>query len=216
MGILKNGKWFAPKKKVVVVDIDALQKENGLKKKASPGDQLKTLRRLAKYVAKEKINMTAVLVGKPLRKAAHAKEFDGIMVYFAKNVKKAQKILKREYRRNKKANTLITSRSKLEKKVHKAGGNSIRCATFLKVLSKDGSFERGKSRPNDKKNRKTKSPKKKPAQKAQKGNPKKSNSNKKKGGSNSPGKKNNSQNKSNKKSNKEREQEEIAEMIDLI
>ena len=86
---------FGTKKRTLVVDLAAVLKAKGARGHAAPRQQLQVLRSLSRLVQREKMNVTAVLVGSPLNKAPHNKTFNGVRVRYAKSDEKLDQELVR-------------------------------------------------------------------------------------------------------------------------
>jgi len=134
---------FGTKKSVLVVDTAAVLKTKGVRGRAAPRQQLQLLRALSRFVQREKLNVTAVLVGEPLDKAQHNKVFEGVRVRYAKLEEMLNKELIKALKQAGSAGVLVTEDVALETRVLRAGGNVLRVSTFRKLL--DDGIEQGEN-----------------------------------------------------------------------
>jgi len=129
---------FGSKKSVLVVDTSAVLKAKGVRGRAAPRQQLQILRSLSRLTQREKLNVTAVLVGEPLDKAQHNKVFEGVRVRYAKTEEDLDQELIKALKQAGSSGVLITENVPLETRVLRSGGNTLRVSTFRKMLD-DGS-----------------------------------------------------------------------------
>jgi len=155
---------FGTTKRTLVVDVAAVLKAKGARGRAAPRQQLQILRSLSRLVQREKMNVTAVLVGKPLNKAPHNKKFDGVRVRYAKSDDKLNRQLRKALAQAGDMGVLVTEDVALEKKVIRAGKDTLRVSTFRKLLddgnepvSNQGGGNRGNNR-NNRNNRRDRGP----------------------------------------------------------
>ena len=125
---------FGTKKRTLVVDLAAVLKAKGARGRAAPRQQLQVLRSLSRLVQREKMNVTAVLVGSPLNKAPHNKLLDGVRVRYAASDDKLNQELKRALKQAGENGVLVTEDVAVEKKVIAAGKDTLRVSTFRKLL----------------------------------------------------------------------------------
>jgi predicted RNA-binding protein with PIN domain len=102
----------------------------------SPAEQVQLLQRLGRFVEKEKIQVSAVLEGKPLREAKEGVVYKGVRVHYADNGVKAGDVIVKLVRKGLRGSsvTVITADRQTEKAVLAAGGTVMRAATFGKAL----------------------------------------------------------------------------------
>ncbi len=155
---------FGTTKRTVVVDLAAVLKAKGVRGRAQPRQQLQVLRSLSRLVQREKMNVTAVLVGKPLNKAPHNKKLDGVRVRYAKSDDKLNKQLRKALAQAGNMGVLVTEDVAVEKKVIRSGKDTLRVSTFRKLLddgnepvSNQGGGNRGNNR-NNRNNRRDRGP----------------------------------------------------------
>ncbi|NOU36759.1 MAG: hypothetical protein HOO88_08315 [Kiritimatiellaceae bacterium] len=129
---------FSKAKSVLVVDTAAVLKTKGMRGYVAPRQQLQILRALSRFVQREKLQATAVLVGSPLDKAPHNKVFEGVRVRYTKTEEKLSKELLAALRQAGSAGVLVTEDVALEARVIRSGGSTLRVSTFRKLLD-DGS-----------------------------------------------------------------------------
>ncbi len=125
---------FGTSKRTMVVSVDAILKSKGVRGHAAPRQQLQILRALSRVVKREKVNVTAVVAGKPLNKAPHNKKFDGVRVSYAKTDDKIGVQLIKSLKQAGSTGVLVTENVALEKKVLRRGAGTLRISTFRKLL----------------------------------------------------------------------------------
>jgi len=125
---------FGTAKSVLVVNTTAVLKTKGVRGRAAPRQQLQLLRALSRIVQREKIKVTAVLVGAPLDKAPHNKVFDGVRVRYAKSEDVLTKELIKSLKQAGSAGVLVAEDVALEKRIIGSGGTTLRVSTFRKLL----------------------------------------------------------------------------------
>ena len=145
---------FGTTKRTLVVDIAAVLKAKGARGNTAPRQQLQVLRALSRLVQREKMNVTAVIVGKPLNKAPHNKKFDGIRVRYAPVDQQLDKQLIASMKQAGSAGVLVTENVELEKKIIRGGNDTLRVSTFRKMIEDGnepqngpGNGPRGNNRP---------------------------------------------------------------------
>lgn len=149
---------FGTVKSVLVVDTAAVLKTKGVRGRAAPRQQLQLLRSLSRIVQREKLKVTAVLVGSPLDKAPHNKVFEGVRVRYAKTEEFLTRELLKALKQTGSAGVMVTEDPALEKRILKSGGITLRVSTFRKLIE-DGNEQNensgGGNRPqrNDRRNR---------------------------------------------------------------
>lgn len=131
---------FKPAKTVLVVDAVSLNDSLGMKGKVPPRNQLQTLRRLTRFSQREKIEVVAVLSGKPLNKAPAGKKFDGVLVLYSKSADKHAKFLAKTAG-SKGAGAVLVSGSAATEKVAGAAITKMRVSTFRKAFDMGGDGE---------------------------------------------------------------------------
>jgi len=125
---------FKTSKRTLVVGVDAILKSKGGRDQNGPRQQLQMLRALSRVAQREKVNITAVIAGKPLNKAPHNKLFDGIRVRYAKTADQTASELIRSLKQAGSAGVLVTEDIALEKKALRSGTDTLRTSTFRKLL----------------------------------------------------------------------------------
>lgn len=132
-------------KKLYIVDADSLEKSS--QKQMPPHQQINILKQLAQFADKEKVNIHALLDGKPLRVVADGADFSGITVFFTRNKLSMEELTRKRVKAvRRSAPILISSNQKLESVVEAIGGQWMSNGTFKKALgigeSKPGGRER--------------------------------------------------------------------------
>lgn len=101
-----------------------------------PRDHAAALKRLADFVAREKLDMACVFVGRQLREVSEGGEYRGIKAYYVERPDMlAQKLcdIAREMSRRSDI-TVITSDKAAERMLQDAGVSFMKCETLRKVL----------------------------------------------------------------------------------
>ena len=125
---------FGKAKSVLVVDTAAVLKTKGVRGRAAPRQQIQLLRSLSRFVQREGLKVTAVLVGAPLDKAPHNKVFDNVRVRYTKSEETLNKELLSALKQAGSAGVLVAEDVALEARVIKSGGTTLRVSTFRKLL----------------------------------------------------------------------------------
>ncbi len=129
---------FGKGKRTMVVSVDAILKSKGQRGPAAPRQQLQVLRSLSRLVQREKVNVTAVIAGKPLNKAPHNKVFDHVRVrYAAKDEQISPELVKAMNQAGSSA-VLVSEDVALESKMLRRGFDTLRISTFRKLLDDGG------------------------------------------------------------------------------
>jgi hypothetical protein len=125
---------FGKAKSVLVVDTAAVLKTKGVRGRAAPRQQIQLLRSLSRFVQREGLKVTAVLVGAPLDKAPHNKVFDNVRVRYTKSEETLNKELLSALKQAGSAGVLVIEDVALEARVIKSGRTTLRVSTFRKLL----------------------------------------------------------------------------------
>jgi hypothetical protein len=125
---------FGKAKSVLVVDTAAVLKTKGVRGRAAPRQQIQLLRSLSRFVQREGLKVTAVLVGAPLDKAPHNKVFDNVRVRYTKSEETLNKELLSALKQAGSAGVLVSEDVALEARVIKSGRTTLRVSTFRKLL----------------------------------------------------------------------------------
>lgn len=125
---------FGTAKSVLVVDTAAVLRTKGMRGRVAPRQQIQLLRALSRFVQREKLNVTAVLVGEPLDKAPHNKVFDHVRVRYTKSEETLNKELCKALSQAGSAGVLVTEDVALENRVLRTGKATLRVSTFRKLL----------------------------------------------------------------------------------
>ena len=125
---------FGKAKSVLVVDTAAVLKTKGVRGRAAPRQQIQLLRSLSRFVQREGLKVTAVLVGAPLDKAPHNKVFDNVRVRYTKSEETLNKELLSALKQAGSAGVLVAEDVALEARVIKSGRTTLRVSTFRKLL----------------------------------------------------------------------------------
>jgi len=133
---------FKPSKSILVVDGVSLNAALGNKGNVPPRAQLQTLRRLARFSQREKLELVAVLTGTPLNKAPAGKKFEGITVLYSKSADAHARYLVKVASSRGGSAVLVTGDAAVEKK---AGSRirTLRVSTFRKAFDSTGDSDGG-------------------------------------------------------------------------
>ncbi len=129
---------FGYSKRTMVLSVDAVLKSKGLRGSAAPRQQLQVLRSLSRLVQRENINVTAVIVGKPLNKAPHNKKFDHVRVRYVNADDQISSELGKALNQAGSGAVLVSEDVELETKVMRKGFDTLRISTFRKMLDDGG------------------------------------------------------------------------------
>ncbi|MCU0858891.1 MAG: hypothetical protein MUC65_10875 [Pontiellaceae bacterium] len=143
---------FGKANSVLVVDTAAVLKTKGVRGGAAPRQQLQILRALSRFVQREKLQVTAVLVGAPLDKAPHNKVVEEVRVRYAASDAALDKELMSALKQAGSSGVLITENVELENRVIRSGGSTLRVSTFRKLLedgNEPGENSNGGNNPNN-------------------------------------------------------------------
>jgi hypothetical protein len=125
---------FGKAKSVLVVDTAAVLKTKGVRGRAAPRQQLQLLRALSRFVQRENLAVTAVLVGSPLDKAPHNQVVEGVRVRYTAAEEGLTSELSKALRQAGSGGILVTDDAALETRVLRGGGTLLRVSTFRKLL----------------------------------------------------------------------------------
>ena len=128
---------FKPARTVLVVDVVALNESMGLKGNVAPRNQLQSLRRLARFAQREKLEVVAVVSGSPLNKAPAGKKFEGIVVLYSSSAKEHAAYLAKTVRSKGAGAILVSSGTSVEKLLG-SGALKMRISTFRKAFDVGG------------------------------------------------------------------------------
>jgi hypothetical protein len=122
----------------MVLSVDAVLKSKGLRGGAAPRQQLQVLRSLSRMVQRENINVTAVIVGKPLNKAPHNKKFDHVRVRYVETEERISSELVKALNQAGSGAVLVSEDAELETRMMRRGFEALRISTFRKMLDDGG------------------------------------------------------------------------------
>ncbi|MBN2161750.1 MAG: hypothetical protein JXR25_09185 [Pontiellaceae bacterium] len=131
---------FKPAQTVLVVDVVALNDSVGLKGNVAPRNQLQSLRRLARFAQREKLEVIAVASGSPLNKAPAGKKFEGIVVLYSQNAEEHGRFLAKTVRSKGSGAILVSGTAEAEKQLG-SGALKMRISTFRKAFESGGDPE---------------------------------------------------------------------------
>lgn len=123
--------------KACVVDGDRLAGGDRI----GPGERFQVLNKLARFAAREELQIKVVFGGRPLREAADGEKFNDVAVYYGET---SDEVRKRLAKLAGGGAILITSDQALELETIDRGGATMRMSTFRKAL--DASSNEGPPR----------------------------------------------------------------------
>lgn len=123
-------------KNVVLIDTVSINKANGAKGNVSPRTQLQLLRRLARFAQREKLDVVAILSGRPLNKAPAGKKFEGIEVLYSGSDGAHNKFLIKTHKARR--GLMIMDNREVEEDVMQRGLRVLRVSTFRKAFDIGG------------------------------------------------------------------------------
>jgi hypothetical protein len=144
----------SPEKRLYIVDATGMvdnRARNG-NIPPSPRDHYMVLRNLAQFAGRERINMVAVFIGRPLREAADGAEYKGVKVYYADNSDTQANKIVRLARENVGSRDviMITADADIESEAVTLNAACMRPATLKKALDdREDHGDRGDHRDND-------------------------------------------------------------------
>lgn len=107
--------------------------------KLGPREQIQVLQQLSRFAAQEKVKITAVFEGRPLREVDNGGEFNGVTVFFVEQAAGVQEqIVKLLRKQGASAVVVVTANAALEKSVASQGGITLRASTFRKAFGSNG------------------------------------------------------------------------------
>lgn len=124
---------FKPARTVLVVDAVSLNESLGMKGKVPPRNQLQTLRKLARFAQREKVDVVAVMTGTPLNKAPAGKKFENMPVLYSKSIEQHAGFLAKTVRAKGSGAILVSGDAKAEKLLGTAA-EKMRVSTFRKAF----------------------------------------------------------------------------------
>lgn len=128
---------FKASKTVVIVDGVSLNEVLGMKGNVAPRNQLQTLRRLARFSQREKIEVVAVLSGSPLHKAPAGKKFEDVTVVYSKSPETHSKYVVK-VASSKGAGAILISGNAAVEKTAGSSVQTMRMGTFRKIFDMGG------------------------------------------------------------------------------
>ncbi len=141
-----------PTQRVYVVDATGLV-DNRLRNgngQVSPRDHFTILRSLAQFSGRERIDLVAVFIGRPLREAREGAQYKGVKVHYADHAEaQAAKLVQlvREYLQTKDV-VLITGNPELERQAVALNAACMRPSTLRKAMDeRDDRGDRNNNRP---------------------------------------------------------------------
>ncbi len=116
----------------------------------SPRDHYLVLRNLAQFVDRERINLVAFFIGRPLREASEGGEYKGVTVHYAENMEALAAKMLQLARRNIRTKDVVfvTADAELERAAASLNAACLRPSTLKKAMDdRDDRGDRGGDRP---------------------------------------------------------------------
>ena len=129
---------------MVIIDAVALSDYRNDRGRLRPQDQIQILKRLAAFVEREQLAITAVFQGRALREAADGSMYRGVRVKFTGDAHQIEDLIKQLARRSPSA-VVVTANRQIEQSLAGSANRLMRSSTFKKAL--DPSSGRGRHRP---------------------------------------------------------------------
>jgi hypothetical protein len=135
----KNGGSAARGSRYYIVDAATLDSNKGERVRLNPRSQMDVLRRLSRFVKKEKLEICAVFEGKPLRDAPDNKVYNEVLVRYADDAGQVPDLVGRIDAGSRGKDVLVITADKLvETSVMKRHGALMHSSTFRKALESNG------------------------------------------------------------------------------
>ncbi len=118
-----------------VVDAEKLAESREGQGRLGPQERFHAVQTLSRFAEREKINVVAVLGGRPLREVAHGESFNGVRVFYVEQEKtmadQVQHILDREVRGRA---VVVTNDKQLEARLQGKGVDTLRVSSLRRAL----------------------------------------------------------------------------------
>ncbi|MEI6971820.1 MAG: NYN domain-containing protein [bacterium] len=139
----------AENESVVVVDVESLISPPNHGRQSSTQEKLSMLNRLAAFVEREKVPLTALFCGTPLRTAPEGESFRGVTVCYASRKDEAPVVVLRilSKRGRGRHSVVVTADAKVERAAVGSGSKVMHAATFRKALETATDSQRPKQPP---------------------------------------------------------------------
>jgi hypothetical protein len=119
-----------------------LDAERFVEGRGSPGERASALKRLAQFAAREKIRLTAVFAGRPLREVAEDDTFEGVRVFFCERAEDiGARVRKLAQDAGSGSCLAIVADRQLDKELADAGFRTMRVSTLKKAFEAEASGE---------------------------------------------------------------------------
>ena len=138
LGLSKKSGTASNRKRYYIVDGGTLDSNSSDRQRLSPRNQMDMLRRLSRFVKREKVELCVIFEGKALNDAPDGKKHQDVMVYYAPQ--------KTSYRIGQLCDEkrgwqvlVITTDKNVESETMRKNGELMHSTTFKKALESDGS-----------------------------------------------------------------------------
>lgn len=120
----------------VIIDVESLYSPGGHGRQPSTQEKISALNRLAQFVEREKVPLTAFFYGTPMRAVAEGESFRGVTVHYVTRRDDAARFMPQLVRKGRNtANTVVvTADRQVEAAAIDAGSQVMNAATFRKAL----------------------------------------------------------------------------------
>ena len=122
-----------------VVDAEKLAESREGQGRMGPQERFHAIQTLSRFAEREKINLVAVVGGRPLREVAHGEVLNGVKVFYVEAEKtmadQIQQVLDREIRGRP---VVVTNDKQLETRLQEKGISTLRVSSLRRALDGNG------------------------------------------------------------------------------
>ena len=130
--------------RVYLVDAEKLAESREGQNRMGPQERFHAIQTLSRFAEREKINVVAVVGGRPLREVAHGDAFNGVRVFYVEAEKtladQMVHVLDRELRGRA---VVVTNDKQLEARLLERGGSTLRLTSLRRALDSNNNGENG-------------------------------------------------------------------------
>lgn len=127
-----------------LVDAEKLAEARENQGRLGPQERFHAIQTLSRFAEREKINVVAVVGGRPLREVAHGEAFNGVRVFYVEAEKTTadtiQQVLDRELRGRA---VVVTNDKQLETRMQERGIGTLRITSLRRALDSNSNGEVG-------------------------------------------------------------------------
>jgi hypothetical protein len=134
----------APRDTSRVYLVDAEKLAESREGRMGPQERFHAIQTLSRFAEREKLNVVAVVGGRPLREVAHGDAFNGVRVFYVEAEKTLAdqmiQVLDRELRGRA---VVVTNDKQLETRIQERGGSTLRLTSLRRALDSNNNGENG-------------------------------------------------------------------------